>query len=67
MDKKLTTISVQEKTKEELDKLKLCNDESYNSLLKRILPNWAELILELNKKEKDKPSQSQANATENST
>ena len=33
----LTTITLQKKTKDELDKLKLCKDESYNSLLIRIL------------------------------
>ncbi len=37
-------ISVNEKTKEKLDSLKLCTDESYNSLLERVLPKWAQIL-----------------------
>lgn len=31
-----TTITIERQTKELLDRLKVCPDESYNSLLKRI-------------------------------
>ena len=45
-------IAIKQETKETLDKLKLCNDESYNSLLERILPEWA--IILRNKLEEEK-------------
>ena len=35
----LTTISLRRNTKNELNKLKLCSDETYESLLKRVLIN----------------------------
>jgi len=37
-------ISIKQETKEQLDKLKLCNDESYNSMLERVLPRWAIIL-----------------------
>ena len=46
-------IAVKEDRKNELDRLKLCSEESYNSLLERILPNWA--IMLRNKLEEEKP------------
>ena len=42
--KQLTTISIQKETKENIDKLKICDDETYNSALKRILPEWAIIL-----------------------
>ena len=41
---KKTTIRLDKETKEELDKLKVCKDESYNSLLLRILPEWCIIL-----------------------
>jgi hypothetical protein len=49
----LTTISVEKQTKKELEKLKICDDESYNSLLKRILPSWAVILKNKLKEEKE--------------
>lgn len=40
---KLTTIGLYKETKEQLDKLKLCEDETYNSLFIRIIPKLKEL------------------------
>ena len=42
----LTTISIHKETKEQLDELKLCEDETYNSMLRRILPKWAIVLRE---------------------
>ena len=58
-----TSIRVDEQTKEELAKFKLCPDESYDSLLKRVLPTWATTLNELNKKEKDSPTKKNPSLT----
>mgnify|MGYP001609895897 FL=1 len=39
-----TTIRVSEEIKSELDNLKICRDESYNSLLERVLPKWVQIL-----------------------
>lgn len=33
----ITTITIKKETKEKLDSLKICSDESYNSLLLRLI------------------------------
>ena len=61
----LTTISIYKETKEELDKLKLCKDESYNSLLERMLPEWMIILknkLEEEKQEVSPQSQNETNS-----
>jgi len=53
-------ITVKEDIKDKLDEIKLCQDESYNSVLARVLPKWAEAVLgELNKKEEKSGETSQ--------
>ena len=39
-----TTITLNKETKKQLDSLKICQDETYNSLLERVLPKWAILL-----------------------
>nr|MBI4156759.1 hypothetical protein [Candidatus Woesearchaeota archaeon] len=40
---KFSTIWIKKETKEELDKIKLCPDETYNSLLIRMLNSGGEI------------------------
>lgn len=53
-------IAIKPETKKQLDSLKLCEEESYNSLLKRVLPEWMIILKkELNKEEPRKAPPSQ--------
>jgi len=62
----LTTISLNKETKEEMDKLKLCREESYNSLLTRVLPRWMSVINnELNKERTKSPPLANEQTTDN--
>jgi len=37
-------IAIKPETKNQLDNLKLCQDESYNSMLQRVLPEWMRIL-----------------------
>ena len=62
-------ISVKQETKEKLDDLKLCADESYNSILERVLFPWMKTLkikLETEASASD-PNSQQHESTNNST
>lgn len=59
-------IAIKPKTKEELERLKLCPDESYNSLLERILPKWAQVLKSKLNEEASKEAP-KTNETDNSS
>ena len=64
---KTKLIAIKSETKKQLDELKLCNDESYNSMLKRILPEWAIILKnKLNEEEAKAPSTIQDEQTKDS-
>jgi len=56
-----TTITLKKETKGKLDSIKICKEESYNSLLERVLPKWAQILKTKLEETEVSPTQNEEN------